>query len=135
MSNYINSDYYYNTFGGKLIPQNEFNKYAIKASNEVRLRILNKDISKYQTEVCNTTCLVADILYEKNLKEIELQNIINGTKQIITSEKVGDYSRNVSSISINDLKNDIDSISKKIDEEIVSGLLFTGLLYSGVVNV
>ena len=36
MTNYIDYEYYSNTFGGSLIPEEEFEKMATKASNAVR---------------------------------------------------------------------------------------------------
>lgn len=135
MSNYIDYDYYSNTFKGTLIPQEEFEQYAIKASNEVRLRILNKSIKGFEKEVQNATCSIADMIYNQNLKKQKIESLLKGTDKIITSEKVGDYSRNISAVSLADLKTDYESTSKKIDEELNKSLLFTGLLYSGVIDV
>ena len=135
MSNYIDFDYYYLTFEGNKIPRNVFNEYATKASNEIRIRIMNKPIVGLESQVQKVTCLVAELLYDQSQKKERIDSIIFGTNQIITSEKVGDYSRNLSSVSLNDLKNDYDSISKKINDEIEKSLLFTGLLYSGVTDV
>lgn len=135
MSNYIDYDYYSNTFKGTLIPQKEFEQYATKASNEVRLRILNKSIKGFEKEVQNATCSVADILYNQELKKQRIESILNGTEKIITSEKVGDYSRNISTVSLSDLKADYESADKKIDDELNKTLLFTGLLYLGIIDV
>jgi len=135
MSNYIDYDYYSNTFKGTLIPQKEFEKYAIKASGEVRLRILNKSIKGFENEIQYATCSVADIIYNQELKKQRIESILNGTEKIVTSEKVGDYSRNISTVSITELMADYESTNKKIDEELNKILLFTGLLYSGVIDV
>lgn len=134
MSSYINEDYYYSTYKGDLIPQIDFEKYAIKASNKVRNRILNRDISLFETEVKNATCSVADILYNQYLNLERLKNIANGTEKVISSEKVGDYSRNISNVSIDDLKklSSNEYIDSLINEEIEDYLLSTGLLYCGV---
>ena len=135
MSNYIDKNYYYTTFCGKLIPQEEFEKYATKASNEVRLRIMNRDISKHETEVKKATCSVADILYNQYLIKQKIQDIMLGTEKVISSEKVGDYSRNFSNVSVSELQKQCDNTKDKINEELDKSLLFTGLLYTGIANV
>lgn len=135
MSNYIDYDYYSNTFKGTLIPQEEFEQYATKASNEVRLRIFNKSIKGFENQVQNATCSVADIIYNQNLKKQRIDLLLSGAEKVVTSEKVGDYSRNISAVSLSDLQADYDSTDRKINEEIQKALLFTGLLYSGVVDV
>lgn len=137
MNNYIDDNYYYNTFYGELIPLEEIEKYVALANNEVRLRLFNRpvDKTKFEEIVKTTTCRVAEILYNQSLKEQRIENILNGTNQIVTSEKVGDYSRNLSAVSLADLKADYGSTSQKIDEEVEKSLLFTGLLYSGVIDV
>lgn len=137
MNNYIDDNYYYNTFYGELILLEEIEKYVALANNEVRLRIFNRpvDKTKFEEIVKTTTCRVAEILYNQSLKEQRIENILNGTNQIVTSEKVGDYSRNLSAVSLADLKADYGSTSQKIDEEVEKSLLFTGLLYSGVIDV
>lgn len=135
MSNYIEENDYYYTYGGKIIPPAEFKKYAIKASNEVKLRIFNKPITGYEEAIKSATCSVADILYSQSQKEQTLENIVNGTTQVVTSEKVGDYSKNYASTSASELLKSIENTSEKINEEIEKNLLFTGLLYSGVIDV
>ena len=67
-NSYIDYDYYTNTFGGNLFPQENFNKFANGASYEIRLRIQNRDISNFESEVKNATCPVADILYNQFTK-------------------------------------------------------------------
>lgn len=134
MNNYIDYDYYNKTFKGDLIPQERFEKYAIKASNKVRNRILNKDISLFESKVKNATCSVANILYNQYLNQEKLKNILNGTEKVISSEKVGDYSRNISNVSIDDLKklSSNEYIDSLIESELEDYLLATGLLYPGV---
>ena len=72
---YINYDYYIETYKGSLIPQDDFDKYAIKASGKVRNRIFNRDISLFEIEVKNATCSVADILYNQSLNQERIKNI------------------------------------------------------------
>lgn len=136
MDSYIDYDYYSNTFGGTLIPEEKFDTYGNKASNEVRIRIMNRDISDYETAVQNVTCSVAEVLYNQQLLKERYQSAMLGNDALITSEKVGDYSRSMSSGSIGELKAQIssESTANLINEE-VEALLFTGLLYKGLNNV
>lgn len=133
MNNYIDYDYYTKTYGGDLIPQEKFDKFAKGASYEVKLRIQNKDIFNFETEVKDATCSVADIIYNQYLNKEKIKNIINGSEKIITSEKVGDYSRNIQNVSSSELIAfaSEESIQKEINQEIEKKLFFTGLLYGG----
>lgn len=133
MNSYI--DYNdYTKFGGNLIPQEKFDKFAKGASYEVRLRIQNRDISNFENEVKDATCSVADILYNQFTEKEKIKNIVSGNEKVITSEKVGDYSRNISAITLNDLLSlsSDEETSKEINKIIEQYLLFTGLLYGGI---
>ena len=133
MNSYI--DYNdYTKFGGNLIPQEKFDKFAKGASYEVRLRIQNRDISNFENEVKDATCSVADILYNQFTEKEKIKNIVSGNEKVITSEKVGDYSRNISAITLNDLLSlsSDEETSKEINKIIEQYLLFTGLLYGGM---
>lgn len=134
--NYVDYEYYIKTFvgDGKPIPQQEFEKYATKASNKVRNRIFNKDISLFENEIKNVTCSIADILYNQYLNKKRLNNMLNGSELIISSEKVGDYSRNISNVSISDLERicSDEYVKSLIELELEDYLLATGLLYCGV---
>ena len=134
MNNYIDYNYYTNTFKGSLINQEEFEKYAIKASSKVRNRIFDRDISLFKKDVQNATCSVAEILYNQDLNKEKLNNLANGSEKIVSSEKVGDYSRNISNPSISDLQNlcSENYINNSIEEILEDYLFFTGLLYAGV---
>ena len=132
---YIDYTYYSQTFGGTLIPQTNFNKIATEASNKVRNAIMNKDITGFETQVKTATCLVAECVYNQTLNKNKINNVISGTDTIITSEKVGDYSRTLSNVSTSDLETLIKGTSKEIDDILNDYLLMTGLLYNGVVNV
>ena len=142
MANYIDYEYYSNEFGGDLIPEEEFEKKAIKASNEVRIRILNRDITGFETEVKNATCEVAEIIYNQDQLKENYQEMLNavasgGSSGVITNEKVGDYSVTRSSLSMKELyslcsKEELDS---QIDDLINTALLFTGLLYRGISDI
>lgn len=134
MSNYVDFDYYVKTFKGDLIPRQEFDKYAMRASNKVRNRILNKDINLFENEIKNATCSIAEILYNQFLNKKRLNNMLNGSELIISSEKVGDYSRNISNVSISDLEKlcSDEYVKGLIETELEDYLLATGLLYCGV---
>ena len=139
MTNYIDYESYSNTFGGSLIPEEEFEKMATKASNAVRLRIFNRDITGNESAVKNCTCEVAEIIYKNNQLKSNYQEMIENISSgnsagIVTSEKVGDYSVSKASLSMSELK-DLCSDSElqaQINDEISSSLLFTGLLYQGM---
>ena len=133
-NSYIDYDYYTNNFGGDLIPQENFNKFANGASYEIRLRIQNRDISNFEIKVKNATCSVADILYNQFTKKEKIKNIVSGAEKVITSEKVGDYSRNISAVTLNyllSLSSD-EEVAKEINKIVEQYLLFTGLLYGGI---
>lgn len=137
MNNYIDYDYYKETFKGDLIPQEEFEKYATRSSNKVRNRIFNRDISLFEFEVKNATCSVADILYNQYLNQENIRNMTNGSHKVITSEKVGDWSKNYSNVTINDLEkiSSNEYVDNLIEEELQNYLFVTGLLYTGVAYV
>jgi hypothetical protein len=82
----------------------------------------------------NVTCSIAEILYNQFLNKKRLNNILNGSELIISSEKVGDYSRNINNASISDLEKlcSDEYVKNLIYEELEDYLLSTGLLYCGV---
>lgn len=134
MNNYIDKKDYYDIYEKDLIPDEKFEEYATKASNKVRNRIFNRDVSLFESEVKNATCSVAEILYNQYLIKEKIKNISLGNEKVISSEKVGDYSRNMSNVSISELEKLCfeEYIKNQIDEEIENQLLWTGLLYPGV---
>jgi len=134
MSSYIDYNYYSNNFSGTLIPEEEFDKYSNNASQEIRIRILNRNISGFEEIVKTCACKVAETLYNQQLLKNKYQNIIKGTDKIITSEKVGDWSRNISNISVSDLKTMVshNTLAAEITELIDKELLFTNLVYRGI---
>lgn len=133
MSSYIDFDYYKKTYKGNIVPQEIFDKFATKASGKVRNIIFNRDISIFENVVKNATCSVVDILYNQYLNQEKLKGIVDGTDKIVMSEKVGDWSRNISNISIDELKQ---FASDEYTESLINNtledyLLSTGLLYCG----
>ena len=134
MLNYIDSNDYYYKYNFKTIPTDLFENIAKSASYEVKLRIHNKDITGHEEEVKYTTCLVADIIYEKYLMQKEMKDIITTKNKIITSEKIGDWSRNYNNVGIADLisLSSDEETSAKITNVCETNLYFTGLLYGGL---
>lgn len=134
MESYITYEEYHTTFGKSLIPQNEFSNYSINASQKVRLQILNRPITGYEDEVKLATCLVADILYNQTQYKNRLSSVILGNSSIISSEKVDDYSRQMATPSLEDLKKmqSDDYTNSLINSAILETLAFTGLLYKGI---
>lgn len=127
---YTDYKYYSEEYKGTL-SEDEFNKVVTRASQEVRNNILNRDITGYEDEVQSATCSVADILYKiEQLENHKLKLTSNSSKdKIITSEKVGDLSRNYAKITnVKELEEEISNQKRKIQEEIENYLLFTGLL-------
>ena len=133
MNSYIDYDYYVFTFEGTLIPEEEFEKFSTMASNKVRTRIFDRDISLFENDVQFTTCLVVDILYNQKLNQDKIKNIINGSEKVITSEKVGDHSRNISTVSATDLQkiSSNDYVEELVNQVLEDNLYLTGLLYCG----
>lgn len=135
MTQYVDYSYYINTYGGCLIPQNIFDKFAIKGTFVINNRILGKDITGFEDIVKQTCCEIAEELYNQNQNENKIKEVANGESKIITSEKVGDYSRNFSSAGVSELKTLVDNSNTKINTIIDENLLMTGLLYAGLVDV
>ena len=134
MNSYIDYNYYSETFKGNSIPKEKFDNFAIKASSKVRNRIFNRDISQFENEVKNATCSVAEILFNQSENKERLKKLLNGTDKQISSEKVGDYSRNITNISLADLEkfSSDEYINNQIKEELENNLFYTGLLYTGI---
>lgn len=137
MTSYINYQYYHDTFGGTLIPSDKFEKYSVRASNEVRIRIQNRDITGFETEVKNVTCSVAEAIYKQDQLKANYQTMITNGGGMITTEKVGDYSVSKITLSMKELQElcSKESLDQTINSEIESALLFTGLLFRGVSDI
>lgn len=119
--NYCDNEFYYETYNGKVIPQNQIDKWLMLASSVVRQCIMNRDITGFETLVKNATCNVADILFNQNERTNEL--VREGS---IASEHIGDYSRTYANTG------DMYKTSKKAINEILSMYLgTTGLMYRG----
>lgn len=118
---YCNNEFYLETYNGKVIPQNQIDKWLMLASSVVRQCILNRDITGFEMLVKNATCNVADILFNQNERTNEI--VRDGS---ISSEHIGDYSRTYASTG------DMYRMSKSAINEILTMYLgTTGLMYRG----
>lgn len=132
----VDYNYYINTFKGSLVPEEKFDKYSQKAECEVMTSILGKDYTGFETKVKTAICEIIEVFYNQELIKEKYMGTIIGNEKIITSEKIGDYSRNYSSNSSKDLQ-ELFSKSKQeatieIGNILRKNLLLTGLLYCGI---
>ncbi len=134
MTSYIDYDFYVNKYMGDM-PEEDFEKLALRASTEIRKNIFNRDISKFEEEVQMATCSVADILFKIEQLELRKNKLAssNANDKVVSSESVGDLSRTfANTANLTDLEKEISNQKNKILEEIRLYLLHTGLLYRGV---
>lgn len=131
----VNYDYYINTYKGTEVSQEKFEKIEMKASSHIMNLIMNKDYTNwfgkdYSEQVKMATCSVIDILYDIEQKEGILYKMEQG--QNISSEKVGDYSRNFETINYKELQEKISNSKTSIIKEVNNYLWNTGLMNRGV---
>lgn len=134
MTSYIDYNFYENAYKGDM-PEENFEKLALRASVEVQKNIFNRDIEKYKDEVQMATCSVADILFKIEQLESRKNKLAssNVNDKVVSSESVGDLSRTfANTTNLTDLEKEISNQKNKILEEIRLYLLHTGLLYRGV---
>ncbi len=134
MTSYIDYDFYVNKYMGDM-PEENFEKLALRASAEVRKNIFNRDITDYKDEVQMATCSVADILFKIEQLESRKNKLVssNANDKVVSSESVGDLSRTfANTTNLTDLEKEISNQKNKILEEIRLYLLHTGLLHRGV---
>lgn len=124
MNSYCDSEYYLETYGGTIVPQDKLDTWLLLASNKIRMSILNRDITGFEELVKKCTCNIADTLYSQDTKRKE--TISSGS---ITSESVGDYSRTFGNTTTSELK---DSNNSAILDVLELYLGCTGLLYRGL---
>lgn len=136
----VDYDYYIDTYQGIEISEEEFERLVIKASSHINNLIMNREYTNwcgkdYTEQVKMATCSVIEILAEKQLAKQKIKGIIDGTNKNITSEKVGDYSRNFDTVSYKDLREETTNINNKMFEEASIYLWSTGLMNRGVCYV
>lgn len=131
MIEYADYKYYLNSYKGDM-SEFDFKRLLIKASAIINNHIFNRDITGYEEEVQIATCSVIDILYNIENINAKVNQISNESNKIVASESVGDLSRTFANFTIIDLNNEIANQKNKIEEEIRTYLLSTGLLYRGI---
>lgn len=131
MIEYADYKYYLNSYKGDM-SELDFKRLLIKASAIINNHIFNRDIKGYEEEVQIATCSVIDILYNIENINTKINQISNENNKIVASESVGDLSRTFTNSTIIDLNNEIANQKNKIEEEIRTYLLSTGLLYRGI---
>lgn len=131
MIEYADYKYYLNSYKGDM-SEFDFKRLLIKASAIINNHIFNRDIKGYEEEVQIATCSVIDILYNIENINTRINQISNESNKIVASESVGDLSRTFANSTIIDLNNEIANQKNKIEEEIRTYLLSTGLLYRGI---
>jgi hypothetical protein len=136
----VDYNYYMDTYQGIEISEEEFERAVIKASSHINNLIMNRDYTNwygkdYTEQVKMATCSIIEILAEKQLAKQKMKGIIDGTNKNITSEKVGDYSRNFDAVSYKDLREETTNINNKMFEEASTYLWSTGLMNRGVCYV
>lgn len=91
MSNYVDSSYYTkNYLQGReaVIPSTSFNFYGMKATNEMRSRMLNV-VVVIDEDVKNCACEIAEFLYAEDMA---IQGLAEASAKGVSSESVGEYS-------------------------------------------
>jgi hypothetical protein len=135
MNNYVTYTFYKETYGGsKIATETEFNKLCGKASAKVRDAILNRDISDYLEPIEYATCSITDLFYDQEKLEDRIKAIALGDTSRISSEKIGDYSRNIENMPIDKLEELISDseMQSEINSTLNQYLGYTGLLYRGI---
>ena len=132
----VDYEYYVDTFKGNLVPEAKFKKLSQIAETEVLTSILGKDYTGFETNIKNAICEIIDVFYNQEQIKEKYMGTITGSEKVITSEKVGDYSRNFGSTSSKDfqelLRKEEQEMNIKIGDILRRNLLLTGLLYCGI---
>lgn len=117
---YADYDFYTAKYLGNKIPEKDFERYALRASEELDNRTFGRiaDITPAIRKAC---CAVAEVLYSDSVSRAK-------SERGISSEKVGNYSVSYSGSSAETEK----IVSRRVKSEIEKYLGNTGLLYRGV---
>ena len=125
MNQYADSDYYLNTYGGNIVPNEYLNQYLIRASEKIDSLTYNRivfitfdKLTEFQKEkVQRACCLCAEYFYKRDIDQVGLGNV--------TSYKVLDIS-----VSVDNKNNTEDKIKNNygIDENTYNCLKQTGLM-------
>lgn len=129
----VDYKYYKGIYEGSSIPESSFKKNAIKASEKVNYYTqdrINKD--NITDKIRNTTCEIAELLFEQESLKEKLINYDESTKEI-ASETLGPRSVsyvNKSSQQANLIKSK-EELEKDIYKICYQSLVHTGLMYRG----
>ncbi len=135
----VNYEYYLMNYEGSSIPESSFKPKAIEASNKVNYytcnrideEILNQD--KLGDNIRNTTCQVAELLFEQEKLKNKVKQDSNENKEI-ASESLGPHSIsyvNKSNLQANQILSDKE-LEDNIYKIIYQSLAHTGLMYRGL---
>ena len=123
---YITSSYYSGTYKGAAIDASDFDRIALRASDEIDAltfgRIRSAGLTSFdddtQEAVMLAVCVMAEALYK-------IDDMTDGTGIAASSEKVGSFSYTVESGSLT-------AVRAEAVVRARSFLLNTGLLYAGI---
>jgi len=127
----VNYEYYYKTYGGSSIPEPSFKKLSIEATNKVNYYTRNRITTDIiDDNIRNTTCEIIELIYSQNILK---EKIINNDKEK-ASETVGPHSVsyiNKSSIQEKHILSS-DELNKECYKICCMHLVNTGLMYRGI---
>lgn len=126
--------YYSEEYEGTNIPESSFSEIAIEASCKVNYYTFNRiNKSNINNDIRNTTCQVAELLFEQEeLKNKVKQSSIESKE--IASETLGPHSIsyvNKTNIQANQILSESE-LESKIYKIIYQTLAHTGLMYRGL---
>ena len=133
----VDYSYYHDTYKGNLVPETSFDRFSLKAQQKVMMRILGRDFSDHVLNVKNAICEIIEIYYNQKLNKDKMNDLTINNNSIITSEKVGDYSRSYGNVNLQELKSVTgeEYIESEINDSLERNLLLTGLLFQGIIGV
>ena len=129
LTNLVDYDYYSKKYGGSSIPESSFQKKQIEASRKVNYYTSNRiDNSNLDDNIRNTTCEIAELLFEQEeLKAKVKQNSVENKE--IASETLGP--RSVSYVNKSNLQaNQI--LSEQELEDKVYNIIYQAMAHTGL---
>lgn len=132
----VDYEYYSSTecYGGSSIPESSFKQKVIEASNKVNYYTFNRiNDSNLNDDIRNTTCQIAELLFEQEKLKSKIKQDSNESKEI-ASESLGPRSIsyvNKSTLQASQILSESE-LEDKIYKIIYQALAYTGLMYRGV---
>lgn len=130
----VDFEYYIMNYGGSSIPESSFKTKAIEASNKVNYYTSNRiNESNIDNNIRDTTCQIADLLFEQEELKRKVKQNSNESKEI-ASESLGPRSIsyvNKSNLQASQILSE-EELEGKIYKIIYQALVHTGLMYRGV---